>query len=192
MKERDRLLKLKEEEYRKLELPFDGELYIWDYRYVFMILCLPYSPSSTRPSTPRLLPLVCPLVYPFYLPLSFLSSSISPRLCVFPSLTLFPLLSYPRTYQLLFVYPRRPPRRLFPAAPATPDTTTANTPNSPSTSTTALSKNTFPLHASSRPSSRYTRTYSAWNLRQLRGRCGILVSGVYFPPTHQQTYLGGM
>ncbi|CAE6443248.1 unnamed protein product [Rhizoctonia solani] len=32
-KDRDNLLRLKEKEYAKLGLPYDGEFYIWDYRY---------------------------------------------------------------------------------------------------------------------------------------------------------------
>lgn len=31
--DRENLLKLKEKEHSKLGLPFDGEFYIWDYRY---------------------------------------------------------------------------------------------------------------------------------------------------------------
>lgn len=33
LKERDTLLALKKKEHEKLGLPFDGEFYIWDYRY---------------------------------------------------------------------------------------------------------------------------------------------------------------
>ncbi|CUA68218.1 metallopeptidase MepB [Rhizoctonia solani] len=33
IKDRDTLLKLKEKEHKKLGLPFDGEFYMWDYRY---------------------------------------------------------------------------------------------------------------------------------------------------------------
>lgn len=34
VKEREVLLALKKEEHEKRDLPFDGELYIWDYRQV--------------------------------------------------------------------------------------------------------------------------------------------------------------
>lgn len=77
MKERDRLLKLKEEEYRKQGLPFDGELYIWDYRYVFMTCPTPLV-SSSLDSSPSSIPSSIPSIFRslFYPHLSLLSSCL--------------------------------------------------------------------------------------------------------------------
>lgn len=33
-KDRETLLTMKEKEHKELGLPFDGEFYVWDYRYV--------------------------------------------------------------------------------------------------------------------------------------------------------------